>query len=1057
MVTVEAAQHARGLRPRIQLLGSFCAFIGDEPIEEERWPGRRSMELVQLLALAEGHRLPREQAIEALWPHLDPEAGAANLRKAAHHARKALSAADAVVLRAGSVALFPSRQLEVDAERFEHRARDALRHGDPGACAETAETYGGELLPGLTYEEWTQEPRRRLRALLAELLRRSGRWERLVELEPTEEQAYLELIREALAGDRRHDAIRWYGRLRTTLASELGVGPSREASELYAETVAGLGAIEPAFLDRQIELARAAAALRDAGCSRLGAVLVRGSPGIGKSAFCRRLVEEAEEAGWATVSVTGARWRDPYEPIVAAVEEIVGRLPELPAGLGDHARSVLAALTSMAIPAPRLDEPLTRHKVIGAFQRLLAAHALATGKGLALVVDDAHTVDDATIDVLCQLASGPSDRLVAILAYRAEAARETLRSAAAALARRGGAVEINLGPLEAADARALAAVGASRALDDEAIDAIVRLGRGNPFFILELSREAPARAPLEVGADAWGAIQVRFLDLDRGTVSMLSRLAVAGDDLDLGGVLALTGLSEADAFELLDRALDAGVLTVAGPRYSFRHEIVRQALVESLPQHRRISIHRDAARRLAGAGAPAPQVARHWMGGERPDEAIEWQLAAAREASEAGAFADALRQLDPLLAHSPGHVEALSLRAEALEAQGDDRAPAAYAAAAAAAAEPLSSEIRAKEALARLKAGDPERALLTLSDASPATTSGRLAEALTLAGAAAVGFGDPELAATKAEEMHGLALELGDPGAVAEASWARSLAAHARGELRESLRADVAATGAVPELAIRVFDGYLCASERMLHGALPYAEVIEFADLLAAEAERRGAARGRGFAVTLRGMAELLSGSLGPAETDLDAAARLHHKIGAPAGEALALQQRAQVEVHRGQLERAAELADEALAAARESSLEQHLLDRIYGSKLLSCGHDPVAVGAALDEAEAAIRGPAETCPTCRIALAVPAAIAAARAGELERARVHADTAESLAMAILPLPGKRAEVEEVKGHLARAGGSSDDARAHFEAAATGFRVAGQPLDAARCAVLATGA
>ena len=57
---------------------------------EVAWPTRRAAELVQLLALAEGHRLPRDEAIDALWPTLGADAGAANLRKAAHHARGAL-------------------------------------------------------------------------------------------------------------------------------------------------------------------------------------------------------------------------------------------------------------------------------------------------------------------------------------------------------------------------------------------------------------------------------------------------------------------------------------------------------------------------------------------------------------------------------------------------------------------------------------------------------------------------------------------------------------------------------------------------------------------------------------------------------------------------------------------------------------------------------------------------------------------------------------------------------------------------------------------------------
>jgi DNA-binding SARP family transcriptional activator len=83
---------------RIKLLGGFRVVVGNCEVRGDAWPGRRAVELVQLLALAANRRLQRDQVIEALWPHLTPQAGAANLRKAAHQARHALGREDAVVL-----------------------------------------------------------------------------------------------------------------------------------------------------------------------------------------------------------------------------------------------------------------------------------------------------------------------------------------------------------------------------------------------------------------------------------------------------------------------------------------------------------------------------------------------------------------------------------------------------------------------------------------------------------------------------------------------------------------------------------------------------------------------------------------------------------------------------------------------------------------------------------------------------------------------------------------------------------------------------------------------
>src|SRR5215213_755692 len=109
------ASEAQDGAVRIQLLGRFGVNISGDEIAADAWPGRRAAELVQLLALADGHRLTRDQVVEALWPHLEAEAGAANLRKAAHYARQALASPEAVVLRGGQVALFSSRPVETDA------------------------------------------------------------------------------------------------------------------------------------------------------------------------------------------------------------------------------------------------------------------------------------------------------------------------------------------------------------------------------------------------------------------------------------------------------------------------------------------------------------------------------------------------------------------------------------------------------------------------------------------------------------------------------------------------------------------------------------------------------------------------------------------------------------------------------------------------------------------------------------------------------------------------------------------------------------------------------
>jgi hypothetical protein len=248
---------------------------------------------------------------------------------------------------------------------------------------------------------------------------------------------------------------------------------------------------------------------------------------------------------------------------------------------------------------------------------------------------------------------------------------------------------------------------------------------------------------------------------------------------------------------------------------------------------------------------------------------------------------------------------------------------------------------------------------------------------------------------------------------------------------------------------VRVFDGHLCMTQRFLYGSRPYAEVISFADALAAEARRLGADRGYAFAVTLRGEAELLNGQLDAAEQDLIAGGRLNHAIGGSTGEALTLQRRAELAMYRGRRDEARALLDDALDVARASDVGFHLLDRIYGTRIAITSDPDKALGV-LEEAEAAVRGPLETCPGCRITFAIPATIASARARETELAAGHLRQSEYLANVVMRLPAWHAALHEARGHVALAADEPGAAQHAFAQAARGFQAAGQPLDEARC-------
>ena len=223
-------------------MGGFGVTVDGREVAAEEWPTRRAAELVQLLALADGRRLPRERVIDALWPMLAPEAGAANLRKAAHHARRTLGGADVRRAAWRDGRAVPGAGGGDGRRGVRARSpRCTCRLGCGEAARGQLTPIGGELLPEALYEEWTQAPRRAsARVATSSCCAALGNGSWWWRLDPTDEPACRELMRRELERGSRPAAIRWFGRLRSALRRELGVPPSAETLELFERCIAGL-------------------------------------------------------------------------------------------------------------------------------------------------------------------------------------------------------------------------------------------------------------------------------------------------------------------------------------------------------------------------------------------------------------------------------------------------------------------------------------------------------------------------------------------------------------------------------------------------------------------------------------------------------------------------------------------------------------------------------------------------------------------------------------------------------------------------------------------------
>jgi DNA-binding SARP family transcriptional activator len=159
---------------RIGLLGGFSVTVGERKVDESAWRFRKAASLLKLLALAPGHRMHRERAMDLLWPESGKKAASNNLRQTLHVARKTLHADPEIASRYLSVSgeqllMCPQGQLWVDVEAFEQAADTARRSRDPAAYRVAIELYSGELLPEDRYEEWAEDRRQELNNYLKTL------------------------------------------------------------------------------------------------------------------------------------------------------------------------------------------------------------------------------------------------------------------------------------------------------------------------------------------------------------------------------------------------------------------------------------------------------------------------------------------------------------------------------------------------------------------------------------------------------------------------------------------------------------------------------------------------------------------------------------------------------------------------------------------------------------------------------------------------------------------------------------------------------------------------
>lgn len=1021
----------------VTLLGGFQVVVDGTPVPPDAWSRRHAASLVKLLALTPGRRLHREQVIEALWPGYPVDAAAPRLHKATHYARKALGAS-AVLSRSEMLSL--GEDVHVDVDEFRRLGEHALREGTTDAMSAAMAMYRGALLPDDVYAPWAADARDRTQTLHLDLLRRAENWDAVLSEEPADEQAHIALMRlRADRGDLR-GALRQYERMDQALRRELGTVPNAEAQQLRGRIESALrgatGATKPAGrrLFGRRDIGNLIRDRLDAAAGGRGSTLLfSGPPGVGKSAVLDLTESLAARRGWRIGRGTASAVEDPwpYAPVLEALNDLCRRHHALLDGLGDVYRlEIERALSGQDVS----------WSGESAHQRLFVAAAelvrlAATGHGLLIIVDDVHEADDASLRLLHYLARCAMTETVLIALAHRPLTEAPLREIAESLVARGSGTQVCLTPLSEAATRQLL-TDRFPGLDDEAIERIDAASGGLPFTVLELARSHLAGTPAVLPA------------LPAPVQSTFARLALLGSTFTTDELVGVSGGDEDLAYRHLDAACGAMLVERAEAGYRFRHALVRDALVQTMPPSAESAARRDVAEALAAMNAPPGRVAHQFLAAGLAERAVPYALRAVETAGALGAYREGLSLVDAVREYAgPAELpRLLARRGDLLLALGDPQAVTAYQEAVAITSGTEHRLVRARLARAAAFAGDFDTARAALAGL---TLEGDAADSpiLRAQGNLAYFRGDVDVAWEIAGKARDLLQSPDDPWHLVDLVTLQGLIAHNRGEWFERFRMELRRTQGKQRLVTALFDAHLCVAEYLLYGTVPYAEVIEETEDLRRRAAQAGALRGVAFATALIGEAALFMGDLERAQRELTEAVDLHRDVDAPAGEAHGLQRLAEVRLAHGDREGAERLLQRALPLARWSVVASHLLYRIYGT-MITAAPDATTARAVVDRAEATLGEP-DRCRFCVVMLAVPAAIACADFGDVDDARRHLAVAEESARRWEGSAWQGA-VCEARAHVARAEGHEDEFAELMSRASQLFHAAGHHGDAARC-------
>ncbi|MEA2322984.1 MAG: hypothetical protein QOD81_2834, partial [Solirubrobacteraceae bacterium] len=358
-------------------------------------------------------------------------------------------------------------------------------------------------------------------------------------------------------------------------------------------------------------------ALVDGVHERGGSLVLRGEPGIGKSALLAAAAGRAADRGMRVLRTAGVQseTRLPFAGLHQLLRPILGEAGDLPEAQRD---ALHAAFGLSDAAAPEL------FRIALAVLDLLAESA---GRAPILVIaEDVHWLDRSTSDVLAFVARRVEADPIVVLAASRDGSESSLVDA--------GLAELRLPELDAAASAALLDAHAP-GLRPELRARVLAAAAGNPLALVELPLASeqlddgtalPAWLPLTTRLEQ--AFAARISELPTDTRALLVVAAVDDEDAlaEVLGAAALIVGADVGVHDL-EPAEAAGLIDLGETTLRFRHPVVRSAIRQATSVAQRHDAHAALAEVLAGK--PDRRVWHRVGSAVGPDEDVARELDAA--------------------------------------------------------------------------------------------------------------------------------------------------------------------------------------------------------------------------------------------------------------------------------------------------------------------------------------------------------------------------------------------------------------------------------------------